>query len=110
MSFDHIKNLMPKAIQKYGIQVECKASHICHLYLKIAPEVFGEKALEFTAANSFKDSKLTIGVVNSVWMQELQLKKHLLLHKINSELGREVVKEIRGVVGIKKVDLPAEES
>ena len=110
MNFLHIKDLMPKAMRKYGIQTECKASHICHLYSKIAPKLFGEKIMEFSFPKHFKDNRLSIGVANSAWAQELQFKKHLLLKAINDKLGREVVKEIRLVVEMPKVDFPAEES
>ncbi len=60
-------------------------------------DVVGEKIAGVTRAVGIRRGQLFIEVHSSPWRQELSLRKGEIIEKLNSHLGRAVVKEIQFV-------------
>jgi|TARA_B110000438_G_scaffold67164_1_gene67573 predicted nucleic acid-binding Zn ribbon protein len=61
------------------------------------PKVVGNKIAENTEAVSAERGVLFIKASSSTWSQELQLKKKDILLKINKELGKKTITDLRFV-------------
>jgi predicted nucleic acid-binding Zn ribbon protein len=61
--------------------------------------VVGKAVAEVTQPGRVKNRVLQIRVVNSVWMQELQFHKPLMIQKLNEFLGDPFVQDLRFVLG-----------
>ncbi len=59
----------------------------------------GEGIAEKTQAVSVRNRVLQVKVVNSVWMQELQFMKELIMQKMEQETGNNILKDIRFFIG-----------
>ena len=49
---------------------------------------------------------LVVGVASSVWMQELQFSKHLIVENINRECKKKLIKDIHFRLAASPVDAP----
>ena len=61
----------------------------------IWPKIVGTKIAENTTAELVDFNVLTIKVKNSTWINELYLKKDIIIEKLNEELGPNTIKELR---------------
>jgi predicted nucleic acid-binding Zn ribbon protein len=59
----------------------------------------GEGVAEKTQPVSVKNRVLRVKVVNSVWMQELQFMKELIMQKIHQETGKNILQDLRFFIG-----------
>jgi hypothetical protein len=59
----------------------------------------GEGVAERTQPIGVKNRILQIKVANSVWMQELQFKKELILQKLRQQTGENVLRGLRFFIG-----------
>ena len=62
--------------------------------VEVWPQVAGTDAARRSAAVSFRDGRLTVEVVNSVWMHQLTASTRRYVREINETLGAAVVEEI----------------
>ena len=62
---------------------------MCQAYRTIAPTLLPAGALENTFPKSYQDGVLTIGVYESLWAQQVQMKKHTLLQLINQKFQQQ---------------------
>ena len=63
-------------------------------------EVVGDTIARRSKAESIRGGTLFVRVANSMWVQELSLLKERIIEKLNSLLGREMVKDIVFRVGM----------
>lgn len=63
------------------------------------PQVVGENMAQYSWPSSFRGKTLTIGVVDSLWMQRLSLNRQEILEGIERELGPGLFNELRFVMG-----------
>ncbi|KPK94274.1 MAG: hypothetical protein AMJ94_01795 [Deltaproteobacteria bacterium SM23_61] len=61
--------------------------------------VVGRAIAEVTQPGTVRNRVLQIRVINSVWMQELQFHKPLIIQKLNEFLGDPFVQDLRFVLG-----------
>lgn len=73
--------------------------------LDVWDRVVGEAISEVTQPGRVRNRVLQIRVINSVWMQELQFHKPLIIQKLNEFLGAPFVQDLRFVLGEKKQEL-----
>ena len=78
---------------------ETRAALICERFRKLAPSVIGEEALSHIKPKCFKNGTLYISVPNSLWAQQVFVHRHDLMMKLNLNLEKSWVKEIRAHVG-----------
>ena len=59
----------------------------------------GEGVAERTQPVSLKNRVLQVKVANSVWMQELQFMKGLILEKLHQQTGKNILRDLRFFIG-----------
>ncbi len=62
-------------------------------------KIVGESGFRHSRPVVFKKNILTIYVDNSVWMQELAMKKRQILKSLQKELGKDRISEIQFKIG-----------
>lgn len=92
--FVDFKKLIPQALAKYKMNREARAAQICSGYGRLAKD-FG---LDEAKAKFFKGHTLYVSVPTSVAAQQVFNRRHDILTKLNEELGKEEVFEIRTVL------------
>lgn len=93
--FAHLKNILPKTVNKYNLNRAFKAAKVCKKYEKVAKEVLGDEGLRNARPLYCKNNVLFIEVKNSGWASEVYQHRAELLRRINAELEDEKVEEIR---------------
>lgn len=91
--FDAFQKFLPRAAGRYGIKNELEASHICHIFRTLVPEIFIGKA-EAGAAISpahYKRNTLVINVKSPAWGQEVIMRKDKIIKDMNAKIGRKVI-------------------
>ena len=62
-------------------------------------QAVGEGVAEKTQPVSVKNRVLQVKVVNSVWMQELQFMKELIMQKLHQQTGNNILRDLRFFIG-----------
>jgi len=65
-------------------------------------ETMGAAIAENARPAAFKDQLLIVHVISSPWMQQLQFLKKDIIQKLNSALGKNLVREIKFKIGPSK--------
>ena len=89
------QKILPKAAGKYSFAKTLDAIKVCQEYRSIAEQILPENALESTFPKSYKNNKLTIGVLNSSWAQVVQMNKHRIHQSLKDKFGEKKVSDIR---------------
>jgi hypothetical protein len=97
-SFVDIKKYLPKAIARYNMTREARAAHVCDRFRALAPSIMGEDAMKKITPKFFKGHTLYVSVPNSLWAQRLYVHRHDIIMKLNLDLGKEIVYELRTLV------------
>lgn len=92
--FIDFKKLIPQALLKYKLNREARAAQICSGYGRLAKD-FG---LDDAKAKYFKGHTLYVSVPSSIEAQRLFNHRHDILTRLNEELGKEEIFEIRTVL------------
>ncbi|GEM_PF-1068428 len=103
--FTHFSNMIPRALRKYKMTRQARAALICERFRGLAPDVIGDTALEHIRPKFFKKHTLYISVPNSAWAQRVYVHRHDLIMKLNLNMDKEWVQEIRTFVEGEWVDL-----
>lgn len=93
--FTPLAKILPKTINKFGLQREVEAALICEKYRRLAAQLVHADALKHTAPKSFRAGVLTISVENSAWAEQVVKNKEKLVAEINKELGKKAVLNLR---------------
>jgi len=78
---------------------QSRAALICERFRKLAPSIIGEKAMDHVQTKFFKRGVLYISVPNSMWAQHVYVRRHDLIMKLNLNLEKDWVEDIRAHVG-----------
>ena len=96
--FVHFSQFLPNALKRYSMTRQARASLICQRFRALAPSVIGEDAQETVHPKFFKGRTLFVSVPSSVWAQRVYVHRHDLIIKLNLDLDKDWVHEIRTVV------------
>ncbi len=88
--FESAGSILDRLTQRMGISTRIEQEKAL-LYWR---EAVGETVARRAKARSIKGGILFVAVQDSVWMQELSLLKERIIEKLNSLIGKTVVKEI----------------
>ena len=66
---------------------------------KLWPKAVGDKISPQTRPDAFRNSTLFVKTTSSIWVQQLHLMKDDIIGRLNNIYGRNIVKEIRFLVG-----------
>lgn len=97
MSFTPLKDLLPKAANKFQLAGEMKAAWVLNRASALIKKIFPEEAASEIRAKRFHDGVLWLTVTNSVVAQEVQMKSLDLRDKLNADLGESLVKSLRSI-------------
>lgn len=86
-----IGSLLPDFIRDNGIYAGLEYSDICRAW----DAVVGEKIAAATLNKRFSNGVLTCSLASSLLRAQLDQKRFLIITKINQEIGREAVKDIK---------------
>ncbi len=89
--FTQLKDLLPKAAGKYGMQREVRSALVRDRARQAVRDIWGSDVSEIRPLY-FKNGVLTVEVDDSAWGREVFLKKEELIELIGSDLG---IKEVR---------------
>jgi len=99
MSFPKsISSLLHSELNGLGLANHLREAEIWRLW----PEVAGQTVSSRAQPLRINNGTLTVAVSSSPWMQELNFLKGMMIEKLNSRLGGDVVKEIILKAGIVK--------
>lgn len=96
--FIDLAKLLPRAINKYQVQRQTRAAHICKRFRDLSPDLIGKDSLEHIRPKFFKGNTLYVSVPNSLWAQRVYVHRHDLIMKLNLDLDKDYVHEIRTLV------------
>jgi predicted nucleic acid-binding Zn ribbon protein len=66
-----------------------------YLFKRIIKQEYGNQGAKNLEATFFKNGKLFVAAESSVWAAELLLNKNEIIRKINKEIGRDEIYEIK---------------
>jgi hypothetical protein len=69
-------------------------------------QIVGKGVAEATEPARLQNRNLQVKVVNSVWMQQLQFHKKLMIQKVNEFLGEPFLEDLRFILGEKAKERP----
>lgn len=90
-----IKHLLKQSIERAGIKRQVEATLVCREFDKIIIELLGKEAENRIRATYLKNQTLVVMTLNAVLAQECQIHQEEIIRKINAQLKKELVKEIR---------------
>lgn len=93
--WDSFQNLLAGAAGKYNFRQTLKAIEVCREFRSLASKMIRPDASKNIFPKNFQDQTLTIGVYNSAWAQQLQLKKHLIQQELNKKFGKDSIQNLR---------------
>jgi hypothetical protein len=96
--FFDFRNLLPKAISRYNVDRETRAALICNRFRDLAPSILGQDLQGHVTPKFFRNGTLAVSVENSIWAQRVTVHRHDLIMKLNLQLGKDWVTEIRTLV------------
>lgn len=94
----HIKALLNKRLRQTGLSKNIKTSLVIQEFENLIPEIIGSSASVKVKPLYIKNSILTVACLSSAVMAEINLKKQLIINKINKKFGSIVLKNIRFVL------------
>ncbi len=98
MNFWDFTKLLPRAIEKYNMERETRASLICKKFRDFAPSIVGEKVFSHMNVKYYKNGILYVGVSHSAYAQYLHIHRHDIITKININLKNEWLKDLKTLV------------
>lgn len=98
---EKINKILGKILKNRGIKKKIREE----MSLLIWAEAAGPKVSSMTEVSHIKNGFLFVKVANSMWSQQLSFLKHTLINKINHNLGSQVVKDIKFIMGFKEREI-----
>ncbi len=93
--FEPIANVLSGLLNKFRMELGFESANISGIWKNIV----GEAVCKNARPAGFKGQILLVYVSSSVWIQELQYYKKDIISRINSELGKELVSDIKFKIG-----------
>ena len=87
----HIHQVISRAIKKTGLEQVLNQQEVLDRW----GEVVGKKISENSEATKITNGVLSVKTKSPTWRQELQLQKTEIIKKINNELEKKIIKDIR---------------
>ena len=85
-----IKDAIGKTLKSLGLEKRVKEAGAVQIW----SEAVGEPIDKVTQVIGVRDGVVRVLVVNSIWSQELSLKKVEIIRKLNDRLGKNLIRDI----------------
>lgn len=86
-----IGDAVKEFLQSQGFTEKIEQADVVRMW----PEIAGDKIASMTEAKRISKGLLTVKVADSAWRNELVYMRETLRKKINSRIGKELVKDIK---------------
>ena len=87
----HISDILEKALENFRPSADMEMTRLWDLWdTALGPVIAGN-----VKPGTFKDGILVVNVSSSVWMQQLRFDKPSIIARLNSALGKDLVRDIR---------------
>jgi hypothetical protein len=83
--FFSFTDLLPRALAKYKLDRQARATLICKRFTDLMPDVLGEDASGVVKAKYVKGGVLYVSVPSSIWAQKVYVHRRELLAKLRLE-------------------------
>ncbi|MBU1055608.1 MAG: DUF721 domain-containing protein [Proteobacteria bacterium] len=93
--FEPIGNIIGNVLNKFRLELGFESANISSIWKNIV----GEAVCKNTRPAGFKGQILLVYVSSSVWMQELQYYKEDIISRLNNEIGKELISDIKFKIG-----------
>jgi hypothetical protein len=98
MTFIDIKNLLPKAIKRAGVDMRVNEAKVLNLFEEIKDNFLPYDLGEKVRAMYVRNGTLAIASLTFEATQELTIKEDMMMEYMNKEIGEEIVKRFRYIV------------
>jgi hypothetical protein len=95
MTFYPISRIIPKAIQKAGIDSQVSAARVVEEARKVILRLWGDERARFAEPASFREGTLNVAVRSASAAHTLRTMETRIVNEINRMLGQKKVKTIR---------------
>src|SRR4030043_899202 len=102
----HISEILLSLLKKRGMASKIEENALLQLW----PKVVGPQIIMHTKADAVRNGILFVKTISSVWVQQLHFMKEEIRQKLNQLAGKDVVKDIRFLVGHKLAQTKAEDN
>lgn len=92
--FYKIRDLLPKAINKFGLKGQAQAALVVETAKKVVLEVWGETLSLKIKPKIFKNNTLYLEVLGSGFASDVNLERQKLISLVNKKIGQNLVKKI----------------
>ena len=86
-----IGDAVKEFLQSQGFTEKIEQADVIRMW----PEIVGEQVASMTEAKRISKGLLTVKVADSAWRNELVYMRETLRRKINSRIGKDLVKDIK---------------
>ena len=93
--FVHIGNVINGVLQQYRAEPDFELKAVWRLW----NETVGETIAQNARPAAFKGNLLIVHVSNSTWIHQLQFLKNDIITRLNTALGKPLLKEIKFKIG-----------
>lgn len=98
---DSLGEVLGNFLRRSGLNPKIQEQKILHSWDKAVGDAIAER----TQPVSVKNRVLQVKVTNSVWMQELQFMKNLIIQRLQEGIGENLLKDLRFFIG--EIEPPA---
>ncbi|MFA5947722.1 MAG: DUF721 domain-containing protein [Candidatus Gracilibacteria bacterium] len=93
--FHTLRELLPRAISKFGVGTEVKAAQICYDFKQLVPKIFThEDASTCILPMYYKNKTLTVSADSSSWAQEISMRKSEIIRELNAKAGEKAIEDL----------------
>lgn len=93
------KYLTNKKIQKTDAQAACTNniddSTVMHLFSRSVRDEYGRQGEKNIVPKFYKNGVIFVSIQNSVWAQELWMRRRFFVENLNQKIGNNIVKNIK---------------
>lgn len=99
--FFSFSELLPKALAKYKLARQARATLVCKRFSDLMPGILGADAKGIVKPKFLKRGTLYVAVPNSIWAQHVYVHRHELLVQLHLNLNETgSVKDLRTVLDV----------
>ena len=95
MGFEKVSNILSSVIRDLDLEKGIAE----HKAMMLWEEAVGSEAAAHAVPREIARGRMVAAVDSSVWLQELRMREHEIIEKINQLLGKDVLKEIYFTIG-----------
>ena len=93
--FEHIGNILADVLKTYRRETNADLVQVFQVWDKVVGDVIAQNA----RPAAFKGKILLVHVSSSTWIHQLQFLKEEMMAKLNKDLGKSVIGEIKFKIG-----------